>query len=721
MKPASRHGRTTFVRVLVPALTLLLAASCAPPRSGDGPVATDPPSVTTLGLVGVPMGAFPSYEERLQLMAINRGRADPNNVPLGTADPCSTPRPVNPPVMWDLDINQAARFHCDMLIINDGGLSHDSYCDVRSDVESTGCDGSASCACQAGTECWNCTTLGGCGTGPSGRMNIFGYTGGTYGEIGYANPSDSWAAVEGWITEDLCNEPTEGHRNIITSGSYNVAGSGFAEGSSACWARYYFTDFGNYGGTVIARIPSGVHYPETGSSSTNFEFRANYYDASGSPNSIDVVIDGTCYPMSVELGSGGNETYLHTSSLSSGCHEYYFLAYDDSGTRVTYPETGSLTVSVTGGGGCANLYIATQMPAGCEAGVCGDGSCDGAAGETCSNCPADCGACPPVCGDGTCDAGEDCMGCATDCGACPPVCGDGSCNGSEDCMSCASDCGACPPVCGDGSCNGSEDCASCVADCGACPPMCGDSTCDPGEDCVSCPGDCGMCPPTCGDGTCQASEDCVSCPGDCGTCPAVCGDGTCEAVEDCSGCPADCGACPPVCGDGACNGSEDCVSCAGDCGGCPPVCGDGSCNGVEDCTTCASDCGTCPACNDGDTQPCGTGACAGMQACTGGTWTTCDGTPPAAMETCGDGIDDDCNGMIDDGCNGGGSDAGTGSDAAVVPDGGPIGGSPTVITGSCGCRVGRTGAPAEASVLLLAGFGLVWVGCRRRRGSASRS
>jgi len=121
--------------------------------------------------------------------------------------------------------------------------------------------------------------------------------------------------------------------------------------------------------------------------------------------------------------------------------------------------------------------------------------------------------------------------------ALPPVCGDGSCNGSETCTNCEADCGACP-TCGDDSCNGSEDCASCEQDCGAC-TSCGDGSCNGTEDCNTCSTDCGECV-ICGDGSCDGAEDCNSCSQDCGTCPACDNDGTCEAGENSSNCPNDC-------------------------------------------------------------------------------------------------------------------------------------------------------------------------------------
>lgn len=79
--------------------------------------------------------------------------------------------------------------------------------------------------------------------------------------------------------------------------------------------------------------------------------------------------------------------------------------------------------------------------------TCGNGKCDGAAGESCQVCPSDCGACPAYCGDGACNGSETCKDCPLDCGVCPGGCGDGKCDGSETCSNCAADCGQCPGSC----------------------------------------------------------------------------------------------------------------------------------------------------------------------------------------------------------------------------------------------------------------------------------
>jgi len=121
------------------------------------------------------------------LVAINRGRADPNVVG-ETAGSCpgypgdqSTWRDPRPPLMHNHEGARCARFHCANCIINDGGLSHNSYCTLRSDIGTTfedTCDGSASCACEPGSEHFTCDTLGGSGSSPWTRCGHFGYNAG---------------------------------------------------------------------------------------------------------------------------------------------------------------------------------------------------------------------------------------------------------------------------------------------------------------------------------------------------------------------------------------------------------------------------------------------------------------------------------------------------------------------------------------------------------------
>jgi MYXO-CTERM domain-containing protein len=331
---------------------------------------------------GVPIDGYPSAAERLQLVAINRARADPNNVEKGTSHECSELKDARPPVVLNHDLCQSSRFHCTHLALNGGGLSHQTFCTLRDDLEAAGCDGTAACSCVEGTECWNCDTLGGCGSGPDERAAIFGFAGGV-AEVGAAGYPSGWDAVTGWMTENPCESATLAHRDTVT-GDLGVVGVGEAQGGT-CWGTYHFADFANVEGTVIPAIPSGAVRNGT-------EAYANWFHASGDPMMIEAVVDGVCTSMSVDLGEAGNATFVATlPSVDAACHNLYFLAYDADGNRVTYPEIGSLTF----GTGCAEEYVVEQAPADCDAfESCGDDTCDANAGENCSSCPDDCDPCP---------------------------------------------------------------------------------------------------------------------------------------------------------------------------------------------------------------------------------------------------------------------------------------------------------------------------------------
>jgi len=249
---------------------------------------------------------------------------------------------------------------------------------------------------------------------------------------------------------------------------------------------------------------------------------------------------------------------------------------------------------------------------------CGDGYCDGSAGEDCNTCFLDCiGGEFSICGDGICHGqanGEDCNTCPGDCfsetltqGTCAAcwkgVC-DGSCNTRKEDSTCR-DCNT--PIttcCGDGVCEGNEDFLNCAVDCdGNLDPLltycCGDGVCEGDEDVNNCMDDCG----------CTLNEECDD-SDECTT--DVCTGGVCQntPVSDgtlCSGGICCGGSCTiPVCtigsecGDGEACTTDTCINpgtCSSSCTNTWPSCGigDGCCGpgcGSED-PDCTVDCSTC--------------------------------------------------------------------------------------------------------------------------------
>ncbi len=78
---------------------------------------------------------------------------------------------------------------------------------------------------------------------------------------------------------------------------------------------------------------------------------------------------------------------------------------------------------------------------------CGNSKCEGAAGESCSTCPQDCGVCPEGCNPDTCKGScgtckeYKCEGDACVCSTILNCCGNGICEAGESYINCSLDCG----------------------------------------------------------------------------------------------------------------------------------------------------------------------------------------------------------------------------------------------------------------------------------------
>lgn len=186
-------------------------------------------------------------------------------------------------------------------------------------------------------------------TGPFTRIGYFYSCSGYEGENIAAGNADPLATSNQWLCDETSSNvcandkdpnDADGHRANILSPNYGSAGVGFAANSAATYVNYWTQDFGGSCTGQTSAIYSGSHLI----SGSNIKFAAVYH-SSTAPSSANVVIAGTSYALTVELGSTTSGSYAYTTTKgSSGCRSYYFTFVVGS-TTYRYPDTGCLTTT----------------------------------------------------------------------------------------------------------------------------------------------------------------------------------------------------------------------------------------------------------------------------------------------------------------------------------------------------------------------------------------
>ena len=334
---------------------LLVLGGCA--GVVDGPVTTESESL------GDPENGFPSPYERALFMAANRTRSDPSTVKGSD----SKIYPAAAPLTLAYDLERSSRFHSTMLSKGHAPLMHPSPCTLVAGVGASGCDGTPSCGCQGGVTCNTCdSTACTAGTDPGTRIQAF-YTGANrgWGEIIAAGYGDAWSTMDAWVDEP---SSSDGHRQIVTSGSYGVVGFGHASDPTACYRGF---DGGDFAGDkpAVPLIASAAPKPIAGAAGT-FRVYATWADKTGgAPTALRAVVDGACHDMTRELGDPKlNATYYADVLLANGCHNAFVLGTAASGASAAYPTTTAFTINV---GGAANCPDSVPQPV---------ASCDGGGG-----------------------------------------------------------------------------------------------------------------------------------------------------------------------------------------------------------------------------------------------------------------------------------------------------------------------------------------------------
>ncbi len=304
---------------------------------------------------GVPQSGFPTWQERMQLVYVNRARADPqadlSGCPSCAEAACYPNAQI--PVAYSYALNRAARFHAANLEYANR-FQHDSPCALVSNLASVyapngACRGEIACSCAGGTLTGTTST--------GARLSLFAPVS-AWGEniaTGFSSPRQTFYQ---WLWEPEASATcgfrlSNGHRYNILEPSRRQLGAGYFRISRDVWVL----DLAN-GSSPTGTLIAGGHEPQLAGGT--IEFRVNYFDT-GAPTAGVVNVDGTCTAMARERGSATNATYLATQTVTgTTCRNYRFEFVGPSGQTVYLPETGSYGI---GGAGCADW--SSVVPAAC--------------------------------------------------------------------------------------------------------------------------------------------------------------------------------------------------------------------------------------------------------------------------------------------------------------------------------------------------------------------
>lgn len=219
----------------------------------------------------------------------------------------------------------------------------------------------------------NCFKHDSCdGTPTFTRIQSFYTCNGNMGENIAAGYSDPLATSNQWLCDETggaCaadGSGADGHRDNMMSPTYKAVGVGYDYSASSTYKHYWTQDFG---GAPCAPVPTNPIYGGSHRiSGSNIKFIAVYYtNPSVAPSSASVVIAGTSYALSVDIGTGGQATYALTQAKGSACRPYYFTIgtsrYPDTGCLVTYGEGTCVTSFEATCGGTTVATSATSSTA----------------------------------------------------------------------------------------------------------------------------------------------------------------------------------------------------------------------------------------------------------------------------------------------------------------------------------------------------------------------
>jgi len=179
----------------------------------------------------------------------------------------------------------------------------------------------------------------------------------TLGENIAAGYPTAKAVIDVWLCDESGGQcagdgtSAAGHRTNIMNAGLHSAGIGYSPDTDG-WRSLWVQDLASNEPAIKPPIVAGCHDFLAAGKTT---FLLNYRDPSGgAPTSVQAVVAGVAYNMSLDLGVAAAGTYRLDLAKAAACREYYFTARTASGESWRCPGPGVFLTD--GEGSCSVDY-----------------------------------------------------------------------------------------------------------------------------------------------------------------------------------------------------------------------------------------------------------------------------------------------------------------------------------------------------------------------------
>jgi beta propeller repeat protein len=248
--------------------------------------------------LALPAEPYPNEQERYMQVLINQVRADP-------AAFSYPDYPAQPPVVYNPNLNYAARAHATVSVLPGGSGGHVDWAD----------------------------------RGPGDRAVVSGFDH-IYVSENMGGGGPTARDVEG-ANRMFLN--SHGHRdNMLCAGTLET-GLGYFY----LWPErqgMWVETFGGRDGLTVPYLPAGAVAPFEGQPGDTYTYSVNYYHPDGlAPTTAQVIVDGVARDMTAATGSAGNTTYQCGVILDEGYDHTYTFQFAFPGGTARLPEMGAFS------------------------------------------------------------------------------------------------------------------------------------------------------------------------------------------------------------------------------------------------------------------------------------------------------------------------------------------------------------------------------------------